>query len=77
MIIDAHTHRYPEEVIADPTAFANRSDEPAWLGMVMPSGRPSLQGWSNGETMLNDMAAAGVESCLLLGWYWVSKVLNC
>ncbi len=70
MIIDAHTHRYPEEVIADPVAFANRSHEPAWLEMVMPSGRPSLQGWSNRETMLNDMDAAGVESCVLLGWYW-------
>lgn len=70
MIIDAHTHRYTDEVIADPIAFAHRMGEQKWLNMVMPHGRPSLQGWSDRNTMLKDMDAAGVDRCVLLGWYW-------
>lgn len=70
MIVDAHTHRYPDEVTANPTAFARRTMESIWLQMVAPSKQPSLQGWSDRKTMLQDMDDAGVQSCLLLGWYW-------
>ena len=70
MIIDAHTHRYPDEVIADPASFAHRTGEDSWLRMVTPKNRPSLQGWSNRKTMLADMDAAGIDQCILLGWYW-------
>jgi len=75
MIVDAHTHRYPDEVTANPTAFARRTMEPIWLQMVAPSKQPSLQGWSDRKTMLQDMDDAGVQSCLLLGWYWENAVL--
>ncbi len=70
MIIDAHTHRYPEEVFANPSKFANERGELQWLNMVMPHGRPSLQGWASRQQMLQDMDAAGINRCVLLGWYW-------
>ena len=70
MIIDAHTHRYPEEVIKDPARFAQRTGEKMWLDMVSPKDRPSLQGWVNREEMLASMDAAGVRQSVLLGWYW-------
>jgi len=70
MIIDAHTHRYPDEVIANPKAFAERTGEQIWLRMVAPQTSPSLQGWSDRQTMLKDMDDAGVNRCVLLGWYW-------
>ena len=43
--------------------------EQKWLNMVMPHGRPSLQGWSDRNTMLKDMDA-GIDRCVPLGWYW-------
>lgn len=70
MIIDAHTHRYADEVIADPIAFANRMGEQKWLDMVSPPDRPSLQGWADRDQILADMDAAGIDRCVLLGWYW-------
>ena len=70
MIIDAHTHRYPDEVIANPRAFAERTGEQIWIRMVAPQTSASLQGWSNRQTMLKDMDDAGVNRCVLLGWYW-------
>ena len=70
MIIDAHTHRYPEEVINDPARFAQRTGEKMWLNMVSPQDRPSLQGWANREEMLASMDAAGIGQSVLLGWYW-------
>jgi predicted TIM-barrel fold metal-dependent hydrolase len=73
MIIDAHTHRYPEEVINDPTRFAKRTGEKMWLNMVSPKDRPSLQGWANREEMLASMDAAGVRQSVLLGWYWENQ----
>ena len=70
MIIDAHTHRYPEEVINDPARFAQRTGEKMWLNMVSPKDRTSLQGWANREEMLASMDAAGIGQSVLLGWYW-------
>jgi predicted TIM-barrel fold metal-dependent hydrolase len=73
MIIDAHTHRYPEEVIKDPAGFAQRTGEKMWLDMVSPKDRPSLQGWANRQEMLASMDAAGVRQSVLLGWYWENQ----
>ncbi len=70
MIIDAHTHRYPEEVIKNPEKFAKIRGEQNWLNMVAPRDRPSLQGWADRKKMLDDMDHAGVDRCVLLGWYW-------
>ena len=47
MIIDAHTHRYPDDVIANPSAFAQSANEVGWLNMISPQDRPSLQGWAD------------------------------
>ena len=69
-IIDAHTHRYPEEVSLDPSSFARRQKEDLWLELVKPSDRKSLQGWSSGEKMISDMLVAKVERAVLQGWYW-------
>lgn len=38
--------------------------------MVSPPHRPSLQGWADRDQMLADMDKAGVDRCVLLGWYW-------
>ena len=70
MIIDAHTHRYPSEAFADPVAFANPRKEGHWLGLVAPEDGPNLQGWADGEKMLEDMQVAKVDRCALLAWYW-------
>ena len=70
MIIDAHVHRYPHEVFADPLAFAKIHGEKHWLALVAPPNAPSIQGWADRETMLADMDAALVDKALLLGWYW-------
>jgi hypothetical protein len=71
-VIDAHTHRYPPEVFADPVAWANARGETHWATLVGPraDGRASLQGWADRRQMLRAMDRAGVERCVLLGWYW-------
>jgi len=69
-VIDAHTHCYPEEVASDPHAWANARGEAHWLELVAPEGKTSLQDWSDVDTMLADMDAAGVERAILLAWYW-------
>lgn len=70
LIVDAHTHRYPEEVSKAPHAFAARQKETHWLELVKPTGKKSLQGWVNGKRMISDMKAANVSQAVLQGWYW-------
>ena len=70
MIIDAHTHRYADEVLSDPTAFAQKQGESHWLELTAPHDKKSIQGWVSGETMIGDMEKAGVNKSVLLGWYW-------
>ena len=70
MIIDAHTHRYADEVVSDPTAFAQKLGENHWLELTTPHEKKSLQGWISGEKMIEDMQNAGVNKSVLLGWYW-------
>ena len=71
-LVDCHTHRYPPEVFADPTGWARARGENHWAQLVGPraDGRRSLQGWADRDQMLRAMDEAGVERCVLLGWYW-------
>lgn len=70
MIVDAHTHRYPEEVLGDPQSFAQLHKEWHWLELVSSDNKKSLQGWSSREKMIADMDKSEVERAVLLGWYW-------
>lgn len=70
VIIDAHTHRYPLEVIEDVITFGRHCNELHWLDLVDPSNSKSLQGWSKRDQMLMDMDAASLDKAVLLGWYW-------
>lgn len=70
VIIDAHTHYFPEELHADPRAWGEVRGERHWADLVAPRNRPSLQGWATQTRMLADMDAAGIEVAVLAGWYW-------
>lgn len=69
-IIDTHVHAYPAAVAADPRAWAAARHETWWLECVAPFGKPSIQGWADADRLLRDMDAAGIETAVLLGWYW-------
>ncbi len=69
-VIDSHTHRYPDEVIADPLGWAAERGEKHWAALVDPSG---IQGWASREQMLADMDAAGIDKAVILGWYWENQ----
>jgi uncharacterized protein len=71
-VIDAHTHAYPPEIFADPAGWARARGEHHWAALVGPraDGKRSLQGFADHGEMLRAMDAAGVERCVLLGWYW-------
>ena len=70
MIIDSHVHLYAPEVAADPRGWAEARGETGWAELAAPLSGPRLQGWSDVDTLLSDMDAAGVEQAVLLGWYW-------
>jgi predicted TIM-barrel fold metal-dependent hydrolase len=72
-IVDAHVHFYPEEVSADPVKWGTAHREPWWTNCVAPVGRKSLQGWATAAVLLRDMDRAGIEKCVLLGWYWENQ----
>jgi len=72
-IIDAHIHFYPEEVSADPVKWGTAHREPWWTNCVAPVGRKSLQGWATSAVLLRDMDRAGIEKCILMGWYWENQ----
>ncbi|HEY5078224.1 MAG TPA: amidohydrolase family protein [Opitutaceae bacterium] len=69
-IVDAHVHAYPAEVAADPAGWGAAHGEPGWTACVAPGGRKSIQGWADSDAMIADMDEAGVDACVLLGWYW-------
>lgn len=73
-MIDAHTHFYPENVAANPAAWAERRGETYWAALVgpRPDGKRSLQGFPSEKKFLEDMDAAGVERAIVQGWYWES-----
>ena len=70
MIIDAHTHRYPEEIFRDPQSFGQLYKEWHWLKLVSPENKKNLQGWSTRKKMIADMDKSEVGRAVLLGWYW-------
>jgi predicted TIM-barrel fold metal-dependent hydrolase len=72
-IIDCHVHFYPEEVSADPRKWGTEHREPWWITCAAPVGRRSIQGWATPTVLLRDMDRAGVEKCVLLGWYWENQ----
>jgi predicted TIM-barrel fold metal-dependent hydrolase len=69
-IVDAHIHLYAAEVAAGPAAWGLAHGEPGWTKTVAPEGRRSIQGWSDPDRLIADMDEAGVDSCVMLGWYW-------
>ena len=69
-IVDAHVHGYPADVAAAPAAWGRAHGEEGWTRCIAPEGRRSLQGWSDPDALVADMDRAGVETCVLLGWYW-------
>ena len=69
-IVDAHIHMYAAEAAASPAAWGRARGEPGWTQCVAPEGRRSIQGWADPDTLIADMDRAGVETCVLLGWYW-------
>lgn len=69
-VVDAHIHMYPPEAAADPAGWGAAHAEPAWTACVAPQGRRSIQGWASPEKLLLDMDQAGVETSVMLGWYW-------
>jgi predicted TIM-barrel fold metal-dependent hydrolase len=72
-IVDSHVHFYPEEVSADPVKWGTERGEPWWVSCVAPVGRRSIQGWATSAVLLRDMDRAGIEKCVLLGWYWENQ----
>jgi predicted TIM-barrel fold metal-dependent hydrolase len=69
-IVDAHIHMYAAQVAADPAAWGLTHGEPGWSACVAPPGRRSIQGWAGPDELIADMDEAGVEACVMLGWYW-------
>jgi hypothetical protein len=69
-IVDAHVHAYPTEVAADPGAWGRARGETGWADCVAPEGRRSIQGWADPDALIADMDEAGVDACVMLGWYW-------
>jgi predicted TIM-barrel fold metal-dependent hydrolase len=72
-IVDSHVHFYPEEVSDDPANWGAEHREPWWTSCVAPAGRRSIQGWATSAVLLRDMDRAGIEKCVLLGWYWENQ----
>jgi predicted TIM-barrel fold metal-dependent hydrolase len=69
-VIDAHIHMFPPEAAANPSAWGEANAEPQWTACVAPRGRRSIQGWATPGGLISDMDQAGVEKCVMLGWYW-------
>lgn len=69
-VLDSHIHMYPPEVFADPVAWGTAHGEAWWTSCVAPAEGTSLQGWADVPKLLADMDRAGIEKCVMLGWYW-------
>lgn len=73
MIIDCHTHCYPDEVALNPREWAEARRESHWADLVAPQDRRSIQDWAGPDQFIAEMDAAGVAKAVLLGWYWVNE----
>jgi uncharacterized protein len=71
-MIDAHVHLYPPEVVRDPAMWAETCGEVHWhrLCTRRRKGGDPVQLFPTVDELLADMDAAGIESAVLLGWYW-------
>jgi predicted TIM-barrel fold metal-dependent hydrolase len=69
-IIDCHIHMYPPELFANPVAWGMARHEAWWTESVAPAKRATIQGWADMPRLLADMDRAGIERCVMLGWYW-------
>jgi hypothetical protein len=63
---DVHIHGYPEWVIEDPAKWGRSVGESHWTKLVTKG----PQGWASIGQLLREMDRAGVERCVLQGWYW-------
>jgi predicted TIM-barrel fold metal-dependent hydrolase len=70
MIIDCHQHRYTDEVLADPTGWAEVRGEHKWLALHVDRKRGRKCALPTRDNLLADMDAAGIDRAVLLGWYW-------
>ena len=69
-IWDSHIHLFTPEMEQRPSFWADRNRETIWKACVAPPQRPSIQGWASVNNLLHDMDNAGIETAILLGWYW-------
>jgi uncharacterized protein len=69
-IIDVHTHGYSSEVIKNPKTWADDRGEHHWRKLHVPENKKSIQDWCNIESMIEKMDDAGIQTAILLGWYW-------
>jgi len=72
-VIDAHIHLYPDTVSMDPVSWAMDRNESWWADSVAPEGKPTIQGWANPDQLLRDMDTAGIDRCIIQGWYWENQ----
>lgn len=73
-IIDAHVHKYADEVLKDSKKWAEDNNELYWMQLVCSRGEhKSIQGWASTEKFIQDMNDARVDKALLLGWYWENQ----
>ena len=71
MIIDSHSHAFPEKAIRDPEKWAREHGESHWGRLVLPrNGVDSLQGWVSRADFSQKMREDGIDGAVLLGWYW-------
>ena len=66
MIIDAHTHAYAADVVADPVLWGKARGEEHWVELVTTG----PQGWATMGEMLGQMDTHAVAKAVLAGWYW-------
>jgi predicted TIM-barrel fold metal-dependent hydrolase len=69
-VVDAHVHAYPDFVAAAPAVWGRSQGEEGWTLCVAPEGKRSIQGWADADTLVGAMDKAGIETCVMLGWYW-------
>ncbi len=70
--VDAHVHFYPPEVSRNSAAWAAARDEEHWAVMCTRQRQDGLpvQLFPSKAGLLRDMDQAGVDSVVLVGWYW-------
>ncbi len=77
MILDAHAHRFPTALAADPAGWAGDHHEPHWGLLTAPNPTGfSIQGWAGRSQYLAAMDLAGIERAVLMAWYW-QRPENC